>query len=87
LKIFEAPTDSGITVALQQLAGTLSIATKPSGATVIIDGKEQTQKTPATISLPAGHHQVQLVKGELKHEESVEIRDGHISVVNIEWNP
>ena len=85
LKIFEVPGDSGVTVALQQVAGTLSIATQPSGATVVIDGKEQSQKTPATISLPAGRHQVQLIKGTLKHEETVEIRDGHISVVSIEW--
>ncbi|MGH9666077.1 MAG: PEGA domain-containing protein, partial [Bryobacteraceae bacterium] len=85
LKIFEVPGDSGVTVALQQVAGTLSIATQPSGATVVFDGKEQAQKTPATISLPAGRHQVQLIKGTLKHEETVEIRDGHISVVNIEW--
>jgi len=86
LKIFEVPADSNVVVSMQQVAGTLTISTKPSGATIIIDGKEQAQKTPATISLPAGHHQLQLVKGNLTHQETVDIRDGHISVVNIEWN-
>ena len=84
LRIFEVPKQTSVLVELEQIAGTLAVTTTPAGATIVVDGREESKKTPATVTLPAGSHKVKLVSGALSHEETVEIRDGHIRILNIE---
>jgi hypothetical protein len=72
-------------VDLAALTGTLSVITNPPGLTVTIDGQEQKQKTPASISLPVGQHRVQVIKGSDKQEFAVDIRDGLLSSKFIDW--
>ena len=45
------------------MVGTLMITTRPSGATVFVDGNRQPKLTPARLSLPEGAHRV-TVKGK-----------------------
>ena len=65
--------------------GSLSLITNPPGLTVLVDGKEQAQKTPANLTLTVGPHHVQVMKGDEKQEFTVDIRDGLLSSKFIEW--
>jgi serine/threonine protein kinase len=84
-RIIEVPRDAGLIVDLARQVGSLSLITNPPGLTVIVDGKEQAQKTPANLSLSVGAHHVQVMKGEEKQEFTIDIRDGLLSSKFIEW--
>ena len=84
-RIIEIPRDAGLIVDLPKQMGSLSLITNPAGLIVFVDGKEQTQKTPANLSLPIGAHRVQVMKGSEKQEFTIDIRDGLLSSKFIEW--
>jgi len=84
-RVFTLPNDPGLIVSLEATTGTLSLATNPAGLTIVVDGQEQARKTPASLSLPAGQHRVQVLKGSEKQEFVIEIRDGVLSQKNIDW--
>jgi hypothetical protein len=42
--------------------GELVIKTNPSGATVSVDGETQQNKTPLTVTLPVGAHEISVVR-------------------------
>ena len=86
-RVFSLPNEPGLIVSLEAASGTLALMTNPAGLTVIIDGQEQTRKTPANFTLAAGEHRVQVNRGSEKQEFAVEIRDGVISQKNIDWGP
>jgi serine/threonine-protein kinase len=84
-RIIEVPRDAGLIIDLAKQMGSLSLITNPPGLTVLVDGKEQAQKTPANLILAVGSHHVQVMKGEEKQEFTVDIRDGLLSSKFIEW--
>lgn len=86
-RVFTLPNDPGLIVNLEASAGTLSLVTNPPGLTVIIDGQEQTRKTPANFPLAVGEHKVQVLRGAEKQEFTAQIRDNVVSQKNIDWGP
>lgn len=86
-RVFSLPNEPGLIVSLEAASGTLALVTNPAGLTVIIDGQEQTRKTPANFALPVGEHRVQVNRGDEKQEFAVDIRDGVISQKSIDWGP
>ena len=86
-RVFSLPNDPGLIVNLEATAGMLSLVTNPAGLTVIIDGQEQTRKTPANFSLSVGEHRVQVLRGSEKQEFTAQIRDNVVSQKNIDWGP
>jgi hypothetical protein len=55
--------------------GTLVVESNPSGATVIVDGQEQ-GRTPVTLELPSGRHEVELRGGSKPRVFNVFISSG-----------
>ncbi len=84
-RVFTLPSDPGLIVNLEATVGTLSLVTNPPGLTVIIDGQEQSHKTPANFPLPVGEHRVQVLRGAEKQEFTAQIRDNVVSQKNIDW--
>jgi len=84
-RVFTVPKDKELAVEMEAMAGTLSLVTNPPGLSIIVDGKEQTRKTPARLTLSAGPHQIQVVKGAEKQEFTVDIRDGVATGRSIDW--
>ena len=84
-RVFTLPNDPGLIVNLEATAGMLSLVTNPAGLTVIIDGQEQTRKTPANFSLSVGEHRVQVLRGGEKQEFTAQIRDNVVSQKSIDW--
>ena len=86
-RVFNLPNEPGLIVNLDAAMGTLSLVTKPAGLTVIIDGQEQSRKTPADFTLPVGEHRIQVLRGAEKQEVTVQIRDSVVSQKSVEWGP
>ena len=84
-RVFTLPNDPGLIVSLEATAGTLSLVSNPPGLAIMVDGKEQARKTPASLPLPVGQHTVQVLKGSEKQEFVIDIRDGVLSQKNIDW--
>jgi len=85
-RIFTLPDEPGLIVNLEGATGTLSVVTNPARLTIFIDGQEQSQKTPASFSLSAGTHHVQVVRGSEKQDFDVDIHDGGVTQKNVIWN-
>jgi len=83
-KIIEIPQDTGLIVDLQRATGMLTLTSQPPGCMIAIDGQEQQQKTPATITLMAGVHKIQVRRGNFKEEFTIDVRDGAILTRNVE---
>jgi hypothetical protein len=62
------------------LPGRLVIATRPSGARVLVDGKDTGRTTPIPpsrpLSLPSGKHRLELRAGPKKVTQKVHVRPG-----------
>ena len=86
-RVFNLPSDPELIVNLEATMGTLSLVTKPAGLAVIIDGQEQTRKTPADFPLSVGEHRIQVLRGTEKQEFTAQIRDNVVSQKSIEWGP
>jgi serine/threonine-protein kinase len=84
-KIITIPNDTGLIVDLVAMTGTLNLITNPPGVSVIVDGREQSQKTPLSLALPVGPHKVQLVKGNERQELEVDLSDGQFISKTISW--
>jgi len=85
-KIFELPRDANMVVSMIQMVGIVNITSSPAGLTVVIEGKQQSAKTPATFNLPVGQYKVQVVKDSQTREFSVSVKDGGISSHHIDWS-
>jgi serine/threonine protein kinase len=86
-RIIEIPRDTGLIVNLEKMVGMLSVSSSPRGLPIFIDGQEQTQKTPATFTLPPGPHHVEVAKGSDKQSFTVDIHDGGTVARNVDWGP
>jgi serine/threonine protein kinase len=86
-RIIEIPRDTGLIVNLEKMAGMLSVSSNPRGLPVFIDGQEQTEKTPATFTLPPGPHHVDVAKGSDKQSFTVDIHDGGTVTRSVDWAP
>jgi len=85
-RIFNVPQDLAVTVNLEKRKGMLEISTDPPGATITIDGAEQSQKTPALIPLIVGKHTVTLsMPGKPTFTRSFEMRAEATISLNPNW--
>lgn len=79
-RFFEVPRDADLSVDMERRMGTLSVTSTPPGATILLNGQVQAEKTPAILKVPAGSYRLQVVNGSLKSDEVVvEIADGAVS--------
>lgn len=85
-RIFELPKQSSVDLDLRVLTGVLLIESEPSGASVFIDGSEQSAKTPLSITLPVGKHRVVVaIEGSAKREFEIEVQDGPPKTIRAEF--
>ncbi|MYA79800.1 MAG: protein kinase [Acidobacteriia bacterium] len=49
-----------VNFSLEEILGTLKVATEPSGAMIYVNGEKRTETTPGTIKLPPGKHVVRV---------------------------
>lgn len=72
-RIFTIPADTSLYVPMAKSTGVLFVTSIPNGATIYIDGKPY-GRTPATLHLTSGSHQLVVADGSLQREETVIIQ-------------
>ena len=73
------PEDSEVFLDLERSTGTLMVRSEPNGAAVLVDGQTQPQKTPATLTIPAGTHQLEVVLNGQSEQKEITIKDSAIT--------
>ncbi|HEU0141485.1 MAG TPA: protein kinase [Bryobacteraceae bacterium] len=87
LRIFEVPAEREVFVPLERRTGQLSIRSNPPGASISINGEPRPEKTPVTLSLPAGKYRVGVGgAGHPQEVTDVEIKDGDLKNLVIDWS-
>ena len=72
-RIFAIPADNSLYVPMNRSTGVLFVTSIPNGATIYVDGKPY-GRTPSTLHLAAGSHQVIVANGPVQREETVIIQ-------------
>ncbi len=66
--------------------GTAAFDSVPAGAEVLVDGSI-VGTTPVRVDLPSGNHAVEFRLDAATRTQNINVRKGHETAVNIEWNP
>jgi tRNA A-37 threonylcarbamoyl transferase component Bud32 len=83
LKIFETPADSEVFINLEQSLGTVVVRSEPRGATIVVDGRSRSEKTPAILNLPSGQHTIEIVRDGERESHEVTVRESAITNVQV----
>lgn len=81
----EVPSSLELTVTMPEATGVLMINTNPKGATIILDGQNRPEVTPARLTLREGVHKIDLVLGNLRDSHEVTIKQGSIQQIQSTW--
>lgn len=85
-RIISVPENREVLMPLQRTTGTIVVVTTPGGATVLIDGKERREKTPAMFTVPTGRHKLEvLMEGKPRQEEDLVIKDGDMKRIEYQF--
>jgi len=77
---------ASVDLTLQPDGGTLVLRTTPSGCRILIDGKEQPEKTPAELKLKPGSYQVTVINADGRRDIStITIRSGVPGILNVNF--
>lgn len=86
-RIFNLPQDKEVLIPLDRSLGTLTVRSSPSGATIVLNGQERREKTPASLTLPTGRYKLELIReGLRKQEHQIEVKDGVVANLDVTWN-
>jgi hypothetical protein len=85
-KLVDVPQVSSVHFLLDRMMGTLMVRSNPPGASIFLNGRLLPGKTPATLSVPAGKHRLELrLEGRAPYEELIEVKDQVISNIGVNW--
>ena len=70
-------------VLLRASSGTLLLTSVPSGATISVNGKRQTETTPAQLRLAPGSYRITVEKDGLQNTSPVDIRNGETKIMKV----
>jgi serine/threonine protein kinase len=75
-RVFSVPQDVDVFLRLSKALGALSITSEPAGATIELDGKVQSARTPARFDLTPGIYHVKVTRGGAFLDFDVQLGDG-----------
>lgn len=85
LRIFESPSSSEISMALERMTGSVFVRSNPPGAAVSVDGQRRSERTPAMLILPIGSHSIEVEHEGTRQQETVQVKDGAITNISISF--
>ena len=85
-KIFNVPEEREIFLQLTKAVGTLRLTTSPDGATILINGEPQSQRTPAIFNVPPGDYRVRVSRNGQSYDFDVTLHDGDFITKSVNWN-
>jgi serine/threonine protein kinase len=77
-RVFNVPQESDIFLQLAKVTGTLNVTSEPAGATVELDGAQQSNRTPAIFNLVPGTYHIKVARGGESLDFEVQLRDGDV---------
>jgi serine/threonine protein kinase len=83
-RIFTVPAQPTLDVQLTKSEGVLLVTSAPAGSSVVVDGKNY-GRTPVTLHLAPGVHQLVVASGPTRHEEAVVVEPGGFEVKSFRW--
>jgi hypothetical protein len=84
LRIFEMTAPRELFLVLAPQTGTLRVESVPAGAQILINGQARPETTPATLTLPVGKYQVEVVKDGSRDQQAIEIKEGALLRVSFQ---
>lgn len=76
MRIVEMTGPREIFLAMSAQTGTVRIETTPAGAQILVNGQARPETTPATLILPAGRYQIEVIREGTRDQQVVEIKEG-----------
>lgn len=70
-------------VLLRAPSGTLMITSAPPGASILVNGKMQSETTPAQLHLPPGNYRITVEKNGLESTSPVELHNGDTKIMTV----
>jgi len=83
-KIFNVPVSGSVFVSMTRNVGTMLLTSDPSGAQVVIDGKDY-GSTPVRARLSAGRHHLSVSDGVRHHDETIQIEADGMYQRSFRW--
>lgn len=83
LKIFELPGVDDVLLTLDPTTGSLVIRSEPRGASILVDGQQRREQTPAMLTLPTGRHRIEVVKDGSRETHEVVIQDAIVTSLEV----
>ena len=84
-RILNVPQESDVFVKLTKTMGTLSITSNPAGATIVLNGQVQPQKTPAILRVAPGTYHVRVSHNGVPLDFDVDVPDGGLISQNVRF--
>ena len=75
-RVFNVPQDGDIFLKLSKAVGTVNVTSDPPGASIELDGKMQSERTPAIFNLVPGKYHIKVARGGTFLDFDVQVRDG-----------
>jgi serine/threonine protein kinase len=75
-RVFNVPQDGDVFLKLSKNSGTVNVTSEPPGATIEVDGKMQSERTPAMFNLAPGMYHIKVTRSGSLLEFDVQVRDG-----------
>jgi hypothetical protein len=82
-RIISLPGQSDLFLTLDKAIGTLTVSSTPPGATIFLDNKELSQKTPAVLSLPEGIYHVEIERDGRRVARDVPVATGEMHSLDL----
>ncbi len=76
MRILEMSGPREIFLSMTAQTGTVRIETAPAGAQILLNGQARGETTPATLTLPIGKYQIEVVKDGRRDQQVIEIKEG-----------
>jgi hypothetical protein len=77
-RVFNVPQDGDVFLKLAKTTGTLNVASQPTGASIEINGKPQSEHTNASFQLAPGSYHIKVARNGASLDFDVQLRDDEI---------
>lgn len=84
-RVVDSPGDEKVFLNMERSTGTLMIRTEPKGATVILNGEQRSEKTPAMITVPVGQYSLTVESNGRRETQEVTVKDSTITNLGINF--
>lgn len=88
MRIFEVTAQPlELFVSLTAATGRVHLESDPPGASILVDGQPRSEKTPATLVLPAGKHRLTVIRDGDRRDRDIDVADGGLLRVTFSLAP